>query len=438
MFWILAIGLLVAAALFVAVPLLRAPAGDRSGRAAAADQTVRALYQDRLAELEAEAAAGRLDPEVREQVMQELGANLLDDYRELEVASAVDRETVREAAGGAGRLAWVLALLLPLGGVGVYWLVGEPTASAVAGASVVLQLDPDADRAEIEAWQSRLARRVGSRPDDAQSWYLLGSTRLQLGDFSPAAEAFARAHAITGPDPVIDLYWLQARYLAQGGTLDADTREIAERVLARRDSHPLVLEMYAIDAFRRGEYQASVTYLNRALNNDLGQAQLLALLGGLERARAEMGALQPSVEVAVSAAAGAPRDALLFVIARPPGGGIPYAVVRRPAGLLPLSVHLDDTVSMNPDLPLSSAPVIEVVVRLSRSGSPAAQPGDWEWRSDPLVAADLAVPLTLSAILLAPDPLAPDPQAPDRSAGAAIGGPSDAAAAVQGQAAPGT
>ena len=81
---------------------------------------------------------------------------------------------------------------------------------------------------------------------------------------------------------------------------------------------------------------------------------------------------------------------------------MPYAVVRRPAALLPLSVRLDDTVSMNPALQLSQAGPVEVVVRLSRSGAPAAGPGDWEWRSETLALTEAQAPIRLEARLAPP------------------------------------
>ncbi len=77
---------------------------------------------------------------------------------------------------------------------------------------------------------------------------------------------------------------------------------------------------------------------------------------------------------------------------------MPYAVVRRPADALPVSVRLDDTVSMS-GLKLSSAEQIQVVVRLSRSGNPAAGPGDWEWQSGSLDPGEVNEPVTLQARL---------------------------------------
>ncbi|MFM8354900.1 MAG: hypothetical protein ACKOBM_08340, partial [Gammaproteobacteria bacterium] len=143
-------------------------------------------------------------------------------------------------------------------------------------------------------------------------------------------------------------------------------------------------------------------------------------LAGLDAARARIEPLLPRIDVAVDAPPDAPRGATLFVIARPPGGGMPFAVVRRPASQMPTAVVLDDTVSMNPDLPLSRAGAFEVVVRLSLSGTPGAHPGDWEWRSEPLDPAALSAPVPLS-VMLAP-PAAPGPAGAVGPAGAGTRG----------------
>ena len=83
-----------------------------------------------------------------------------------------------------------------------------------------------------------------------------------------------------------------------------------------------------------------------------------------------------------------PAERTLFVIARPPGGGMPYAVVRRPGPDFPAQVRLDDLVSMNPAAPLSSAPAVEVIVRASVTGTARRSPDDWQWSSKTLSFAD--------------------------------------------------
>lgn len=391
MFWLAAAALSILALGFVVWPLARAHA--RRVRAADRQAEMRALYRDRLAELEAEAAAGQLDPETRQQVVDELGANLLAELPADEQPSpdAASRLRLRPAV-------WVLAVLLPVAALAVYLSAGEPAALELAGAARVLDLDPEADRSELEQWRARLARRVERAPTDGDSWYLLGVARLQLTDFPGAAAAFAEAHRHIGPNPNVALYWLQARYLASGGQLDEQSLRLAHSVLEARPNHPLVLEMFAIDAYRRGDFRSAVEQLNRALANPLPPSQRAVLEGGLAEARERLGTLTPTIDVNVSAPAAAPARGVLFVIARPPGGGMPYAVVRRPAATLPTSIRLDDTVTMA-GVKLSSAEAIEVVVRLSRDGTPTATAGDWEWRSETLTPSTLDGPLTLTATL---------------------------------------
>lgn len=401
-FWLLAGAMILVGAAFAVRPLWW-PRGVTDGSKVQPPQAImQAVYRDRVAELDAETRVGQIDPDTRLAVEEELGAALLDDYHAAQ--GKVVPVDAGQRPGPAPLLAGLLALTLAGAALLVYLSAGEPTAPQVAGASAVLQLDPDAERDTLVGWRDRLEHRTAARPEDAQSWYLLGVTRLQLGEFATSADAFERAAGQVGNDPNIDLYWLQARYLAAEGRMDAQTRSIAERLLAARPGHPLVLEMLAIDAYRSGDFRAAVEHLNRALNNTLAPPQLRALLAGLEQARSRLGDLTPSIDVAVSAPASAPREGTVFVIARPPGGGMPFAVVRRPAGLLPLSVRLDDTVSMSQELTLSGAGQIEVVVRLSRDGTPTAAPGDWEWRSSTLSVADLSSPLKLDADLAPPGP----------------------------------
>ncbi len=399
-FWLWATLLLVAAVAFVVWPLLRVRAVrgrevPESGNAA----TVRALYQERLTELDAEVAVGQLAPESRDAVAAELGAALLADYADYAedpVAAAPKTDAPRRglAAAAAG--------LLVVVGVGLYLQVGEPNAHRLRGAEALLSLNPETQAEALADWRARLEARVDAKPDDAPSWYLLGHARLLLRSYPEAAEAFANAHALVGEDPNVDVYWLQARYLAARGMIDATSRAIANRLLASRPNHPVVLEMFAIDAYRRGDLPAAVGFLDRALAGPLGLDQRASLSRSLDQVRAELGHLTPSLDLRVAAAGAPPAGATLFVIARPVGGGMPFAVVRRPDARLPMTVRLDDAVAMNPERPLSTAEQVQLVVRLSPSGQATAQPGDWEWRSEAVGLAGLTDPLSFDVELVAP------------------------------------
>lgn len=441
-FWVLAAMLALAATGFALAPFLRRGPGGRSPASAASaagargltdtpahpdrpgserDRTLRALYRQRVEELEEESAAGILDESSRLELEQELGQGLLDEFagtgtatgdgrlpdgpgtaadeagQGREVAAAGSSET--QSTGGRRWL--LLAVAVPLLALVVYVEVGEPDAARLRDAPVVLQLDPERDRLELDRWRVLFADRLQSNPDDAQTRYLLGRIYLGDGEYQRAAASFALAHAVVGDDPSIDLAWLQALYLADQGWLDEQGRRIAGRILERDPNQPMVLEMLAIDAYRRGDYRDSVGQFSRALSAAVDPLQRTALELFLKQARSMLGDLLPSIDVELNATRAPPMSATLFVIARPVGGGMPFAVVRRAAMPLPDRVRLDDAVSMNPALPLSAASEIEVVVRISLTGAAMPHPGDWEWRSEPLaVAASDSV--TLVAELRAP------------------------------------
>ncbi len=394
------------------------------------DGTLRALYRDRLRELDEESAAGILDESSRPEVEQELSQGLLDEFSGDGADAAIDqafppgvpvghpvakdeagtdagRRRPTGAAGPAGARSpgvrgWLLlAVAIPALALSLYAQVGEPDAALLGDAPAVLQLDPEQHGTEIHRWRIWFESRLEHRPDDAQTRYLLGRVHLMEGRYRQAADAFARAHASTGDDPAVDVAWLQAIYLADQGRLDEQGRRIAARLLERDPNQPMVLEMLAIDAYRRGDYRDAVGRFSRSLSGAVDPMQRAALEVFLRQARAMLGDLVPRIDVELGAAEAPPASASLFVIARPVGGGMPYAVVRRAALPLPERVRLDDAVSMNPNLLLSAATEIEVIARISLTGAAMPHPGDWEWRSEPLSMVGLES-MTLVAELAAP------------------------------------
>ncbi len=396
-FWILASLLALAAMGFALAPFVRGagsgrPKGRGPGRNDAAGEhsgaglvfrsgmrvdhrtALRTLYRDRIEELEEEAAAGILHESSRAEVEQELGQGLLDAFGG-DAASSPSRR---------GR-AWLLAAVgIPLLALALYLRVGEPDAEMLREAAVVLELDPDRDRLELDRWRLLLEQRLRRAPEDAQSRYLLGRAYLMDGEYRRAAQSFAAAHAAFGDDPGLDLLWLQALFLADAGRLNESARRIAERVLARDPDQPVVLEIMAIDAYRGAEYRDSVALFSRALGTAVAPGRRAALEVFLRQARSMLGDVAPRIDVELIAPQAPPATATLFVGARPVGGGMPYAVVRRVAAVLPDRVRLDDAVSMNPAMPLSAANEVEVFARISLTGAALPHPGDWEWRSQPL------------------------------------------------------
>ena len=350
-------------------------------------------YRSRLAELEDDAA----DLDVREEIKAELGAVLL--------AEMPDAQETKEAAGHlegvysekdngskdahalARKYLTTASLVLVALSTFVYSNLGEYRLPEIRGAEAVLELSMEANEADILSWQGRLENWLADNADDAKSWYLLGHSRLKLGNFSQAAEAFANTNALVENDISVKFYWLQSRYMANKGVLDATSKSLAEEILKVDPSNDSVLEILAIAAISEGESATAIKLLNQSLSGLRDARRQVATIQTIGKLRETLSP-QPqgiSVEVSVSAGVAAQVDkaATIFVVARPIGGGMPYAAVRRPAALMPFLVRIDDLVSMSDTRKLSSAENFEIMVRLSASGVAQAQTGDWVWRSRP-------------------------------------------------------
>ena len=372
---------------FMVVPLLAARTSDAvSWRAIGAH---RHWYKQRLQELDQEV----VDSEAREALRQELAAVVLaeDDH-----AAAGQDTKIKTIARGWTLLASGVALVLS---AVVYYSQGDAGSSLIQGAEVVLTLDESQQGEELRAWQQRLQDRVANAPDDAKSWYLLGHTLLKLGDLLNAVHAFATTDTLVGQDVSVKTYWLQARLLANNGVLDEASEAIANDILTLEPNNGPVLELLSVAMMQRGDLPQAIKFMNRALTASVSVERQIGLAGAMRVLRGRMQSDSPHVEVTISAQEPPDSDATIFVVARPPGGGMPYAAVRRPAAMLPFTVLLDDLVSMSEQRVLSAAEEFEVMVRLSRSGTAQAQSDDWVWRSGTLTVQDYKAGKKLQAAL---------------------------------------
>ena len=79
-----------------------------------------------------------------------------------------------------------------------------------------------------------------------------------------------------------------------------------------------------------------------------------------------------------SAVAALPDEAAIFIIARDPAQpSPPIVVIRRHLSELPIVIDIGDSDSMVPGRSLSDFAEFELIARVSLSGQPAQQSGDW-------------------------------------------------------------
>jgi cytochrome c-type biogenesis protein CcmH len=381
-FW-LAAGLLALVAMaFLLIPLLR-------GRRAQAEEDRTALnvalYQERLAELDAQHAAGTLDDA-------QLQAGRAEAAREL----LADTEGEGERRSRLGRAAPLLAaVLLPLLGLGLYlhWGASEKLALSRELA------EPPHSMAEMT---ERLEKAVQAQPDSAEGWYFLGRTYMTQERFEDAAKAFERAANLSGRQSEVLGQWAQALYFANGKKMAGAAQALADEALKQNPEEVTTLGLMGIAAFEDQRYADAAGYWQRlvaALPAD--DPSRAAIQSGIERARqhlAERGEKLPEAPAAAATAGVTLKvrvdlsdavkgqvkpDDSVFVFARAVNGPpMPLAVKRLKVADLPDEVSLSDADAMMPQLKLSAFPQVELVARVSRAGN--AISGEWIGRSQPL------------------------------------------------------
>lgn len=281
----------------------------------------------------------------------------------------------------SGRLTPVLAavIVVTIGlSAALYQEIGNPGVPSGAGTT------PHVDDMVVS-----LRKRLEDNPDDVNGWVLLGRSYQSMNQYDEAIAAFEKAIALEQGQNAETLVGLGIALLEQqhGEASDRSTR-LFENALALDPNNPNALFYAGGAAARSGDTALAAERWEKLLQQDAPPEIRELLLRkisewrGLPPPTAEQE--QPeglvSINIAISAAAlsALPAEATVYVIARDPAQpSPPIAVTPQRLSQLPMVVALSDSDAMVAGRPLSAFTELEIIARVSISGSPMAQSGDW-------------------------------------------------------------
>ncbi|MFJ4153748.1 c-type cytochrome biogenesis protein CcmI [Pseudomonas sp. NPDC089752] len=372
-FWLSAGLLLLAALGFLLIPILRG-----RGRQQEEDRTALnvALYQERVAELAAQQAAGVLDAT-------QLATGRDEAAREL-LADTEGAEAPRQ--GHLGKVLPLLAaVLVPVMALGLYLHFG-------AADKVELTQEFAAAPKSMEEMTTRLERAVEAQPDSAEGLYFLGRAYMAEQRPADAAKAYERALALAGRQPELLGQLAQALYFAANKQWSAQVQALTDEALKADPNEVTSLGLRGIAAFEGERYQEAIDYWKRLLAQlPEGDASRAALQGGIDRAAERLGKpaasvaarLKVRVELAAALKDKVKPDDTVFIFARASNGPpMPLAAKRVTVAQLPLEVELSDADAMMPQMKLSDFAEVQLVARVSRAGQPTR--GEWIGQGAPL------------------------------------------------------
>lgn len=266
---------------------------------------------------------------------------------------------------------------------GLYAIQGSPN----------IQSGSDVGAPDVEDMMVALEARLEQNPDDVNGWLMLGRSYMTLNDAAGAVTAYERAVALESSQNAQTLVSLGEAILARDNSrIEGRTSALFETALALEPNNPNALFYGGIGALNRGdkELAANRWEVLLGLNPPAEIQQILVqriaewrgepMPGAQPAAALEQPGTVVAAKISVSAAAAAdlPADATVFIIARDPAQpSPPIAVTRRRLSELPDVVRLGDADSMVPGRSLSGFAEFELIARVSLSGQPMQQTGDW-------------------------------------------------------------
>lgn len=402
-FWQVYLLINALAAVFIVWPtIFVAKKYKKELRASARTETNTEVYEDHFRDLERTLSRGEIDKEEMAVLRRDLENTMIEENnmgRDDE-----DRPVIATFKSRIPVLALVFAL--PILSLALYSQLGSKKDWEIYALAEARR-----DATTREELQERstaliltLQDRVKEKPDNARNWFLLASTAVEQGLFDEGVRAFREVLKLEPEAPQVKAELAQALFLRAGNTITPEVREHTREALAMAPNMPTALGLAGIDAYQSGDYQKAIDYWQQALvqlNPDSAASQ--ALSGGIARAQVALsksgGAqTQPvasegpalSVKVALdgSKVSVDPNDTV-FIYARAwQGPKMPLAIKKVKVADLPIEVVLDSTMAMSQGMDLSSFPQVEVVARVSSSGSAISKPGDWQASQGPVIVAN--------------------------------------------------
>lgn len=394
MFWVLAALLIVIALVFLLRPLRLDSKINDIDRAA---QNVE-IARERLNELKVEFEDGLISAEEYQQTQQELELSLLNDV-EQDPGNKVSVTNTQPY----NRLAQLgLFIFVPVVAVVFYAYLGQPDLiegakkQAAAGHT---STDGKTQLGSVEDMVAKLAERLKDEPNNAEGWFMLARSYMSLNRYKEAVAALEKTNELVPDNPVVMLRYADALTMLRGGQMSGKPFELVKRAVELSPDNQTGLWLIGMGYEEQGAYKKAISYWNKLmplLTDDQSKAQVQKLINRAKRtagitstddAATQLAAKETQAIKSIAVSVSIDKNILksvsendvVFIFARAlQGPPMPLAVVRKQVKDLPVDVVLDDSMAMMESMKLSSFNQVQIVARVSKSGTAKVQSGDLE------------------------------------------------------------
>jgi len=384
-FWITIISLMLIALAILLLPLFRASRSDE------VDQRLQQNIQiarEKKQLLDTQLDENEIDQPAYDAAFVDLQTSLALDLQR--------QESTTEKTRGKW-MALVVLAAVPLLSLGLYFNFGEYRVIENPHIAEVRQTQDTQSFANMSLDEMVVAikDKLRDNPDDARGWYALGRTQMARQQYDEAVAAYQRTYDLAGEDAEILFSLADALALQNNGVLLGEPEELVQRGLKLAPRYPNGLWLAGLAAEQREDYQAAHRYWSLLLpliaddqNSTREIETMIVILEQRDPTLAQASSQAPvqpvgrsitlAVDIDAALKSQAKPDDLVFIYAKAmQGPPMPLAVKRLRLRDLPASLTLSDADAMMPTMKLSSFEMVVVGARVSKSGNPIAQAGDF-------------------------------------------------------------
>lgn len=371
LFWSIVTIMILLALAILLVPVLRNRPESGPDRKAINVE----LYRAQVTRLEEELDDGLIDQQAFDSAKQEIDRNLLADTADSDAA----------ATAKSGRIpAIVTAVVVPVLAVSLYLGLGRAdliSAPTQTGAAPGVH--------QIEEMMTKLIKHLQEQPGDSEGWVMLGRSYTALQQYNKAQMAYTRAYALIGDDPDFLADYAEILAMNADNKLQGKPEQLLRIALKKDPQHVKSLWLSGHAELQLGHKKQALSFwkkLLKVLPKDDTEAintvhQYIAQVEGREFKPVAKAASAARLTVAVSLdpslKSTVKPEQTVFIFARAAAGPkMPLAIVRKQVRDLPVTVTLDDSMAMAPQMTLSKFDQVVVGARVSQTGTALAQSGD--------------------------------------------------------------
>lgn len=389
-------------------------------------QTNKELYYEHLKELQKDFDEGGIDEENFTYLKEELDRSLL-----LDMTATAKEETALDKKTS---LLWpsVMTLFIIAFSAIFYQQSGAYTDVEIAASQPKNHPQGEQSQAQVIIAQLQtLHEEVKKNPNNSNAWFKLGQLLTNVGEFDSAYIAFGKVNEIEGEQADVIALQAQARYYKNNQKFTPEIEELLEKALLIDANDPTTLMLIGMDHYINLRYALAADTWQKIIDNSDAGENSGPLLEGIDEAR-RLASEQSGTEVIANQSKPSTQadsalslgqsgnsttnsttnlttdatknmsgdavsikvnvglsetiiselqkgsDKTLFIYAIASNGPrMPLAAVKARASDLPISVTLDDTKAMSPQMTISSADQVNIIAVISHAGTPGAKPGDF-------------------------------------------------------------